>query len=559
MTAQKQRFFTAMCALWIVIGMTTSAFAQEAAPKGLPMPSDGFSSDIQYRLRSVRIDPLEINGTNVTKMNWTEQRLRLNARYIQAGIGSVNIQLDALDGVLFGDNGRFLGNPTSNSGVSLSSRRPNLTRWRVGLPAGGDAVEKKDYAPVLAAVDPVEVNYAYADILLPIGLLRVGRQPLAYGPNLAAHDGGDYNRFGISQFSDAADRILFGTKLDEGYYAITKGKDHIPNTSLDSGLVFAMFYDFLKQDVPHVGNDDLRQMGGTIEYRRGQANWFGLDWRDMVLGLRLVHLRNDRFNSRLWSFPTLLKMSVEKLDLQMQYVHIRGETKEISEGFGGLTNSAVVDQQLRAHGFQALVDYSLGPVTFTLEFDYASGDDDPRPSTPITSYNYARDLNVGLLMFEHILAFESARSTAVGIENLEGKETASFPLTEVSTEGRFTNAVAVFPQLFVRYVDNDNHKLWSRFGVLMAWPQAAGGVVDPIITSLNEDGDRIDDDAVNFHGGKPGDYYGTEIDIQLGWKYKKHFEWVVEGAYLFPGSSLQDANGDAVNSYLLENRFVFNF
>lgn len=549
--------------LMLSVSLTASIFfsdqaSAQVAPKPETVRADGFESDVQYRARSLRISPLELSGEQVRDMSWTEQRLRLQAHYLQAGVGSLNIQLDALDGVLFGDNGRFLGDPSSNFGVSLNTRRPNLSRWVIGLPSGGDPLDRESYVPVLAPADPIKINWAYADINLPIGLLRVGRQPMAYGAGLAVNDGLDHNRWGVSQFADSVDRILFATKLDQAYYVATRGKDHKPDTSQDNGVLWGLFYDFHKQDLPQNLSDDLRQMGTMVEYRRKEAKWFGLDWRDIQIGGTVVHLRNDQFSSRVWSFPLVLKGGVESFDLSLQYVYINGETREISEGFAGLTGSDPVMQQIQAHGFRAIGDYKLGPVTLTMEFDYASGDADPRQTTPITSYNYARDTNVGLLMFEHIMAFESARSVAVGIENLAGNDVSSFPLTEVQSDGRFNNAVALFPQVYVDWMNKPNSRLWTRLGVLMAWP-SADGVVDPILTTINADGLEIKDDAVNFHGGRPGDYYGTEVDLQLGWRFKKHFQWIVEGAYLKPGSAMQDENGDAVDAYLLENRFVFNF
>ena len=549
-----------IAASWAISLSLASPIYGQAVPSQAPEPvsAEGFESDIQYRVRSLRIEPLELNGEDVRAMSWTEQRLRLGARWAQVGVGSLNVQLDALDGVLFGDNGRFLGDPSSNFGVSLNSRRPNLTRWEVGLPDGGDPLNRDAYVPVLRPVDPVRVNWAYADIQLPVGLLRIGRQPLAYGSSLAANDGLDHNRWGASQFPDVVDRILFATKLDQAYYVATRGKEHVPDTSQDNGVLWALFYDFMKQDLPQAADDDLRQMGTTIEYRRKSADWFGLPWRDIQAGVRLVHLRNERFNSSVWSTPMLLRGGVGDLDISLQYVYINGQTREISEGFAGLTGAEPIMQDILGTGFQAIVDYKLGPVTLTMQADYASGDADPRQTTPITSYSYARDTNVGLLLFEHILAFESARSVAVGIENLAGNDIASFPLTEVQTDGRFTNAFAIFPQIYVDWLNKPNQRIWTRFGVLMAWP-GAGGVVDPIITTLNADGNRIDDDAVNFHGGKPGSFYGAEFDLQLGWRFKEHFQWIIEGAYLRPGDGLRDENGDAVPAYMLENRFVFNF
>lgn len=526
---------------------------QDEKPKGL-----AYDVGAQLRIRSTRITPLELSGTRVPVMQWTEQRARFDAALIEPKLGRITFQGDALDGVLFGDNGEFGGTPSSNSGISLSSKVPNLTRWRVGLPDdGSDPFDRTSYVPVLQEAAAFELNYLYGDVILPMGLLRVGRQPIAYGASIAGHDGGRYNRFGVSQYSDAVDRILFGTKIDEAI-KLARNPDHVLNASLDDGVVFALFYDFMKQDEVQLLSDDLRQMGTALEFRSKQADWLGFDWRDVLVGVRGVYLRNEQFDTDVFGFPMIVSASVENVDVEFQYIHTRGKTREISEGFAALSSAQPQRQQLTAHGARAVADLNLGRVVLTMEFDYASGDDDPRSSTPITSFSFARDMNVGLLMFEHILAFETARSVAVGVENLSGLDVESFPLTEVQTDGRFTNAVAVFPQVYVDVIKNEKSRVWLRTGTLIAWPEA-NGVVDPILTTLSEDGQEISDDAVNFHGGSPGNFYGVEVDLQLGWNFKKHFDWVVEGGVLFPGNALEDENGDAVNSYLLENRFVFTF
>jgi len=286
-----------------------------------------------------------------------------------------------------------------------------------------------------------------------------------------------------------------------------------------------------------------------------------MPWRDVFASVNVVGLRNEEFDTSILGLPATLAFGLgDDFDVTMFYIHTRGQTREIAAGFAALSGEEgdAPLQRLSAHGFQAVANMRTGPVTFTLEFDLATGDADPRSENAITSYNFARDMNVGLLLFEEILAFESARSVAVGVENLANQALDSFPLTEVQTDGRFTNAIALFPQIEWDIVSAPTNELWVRAGVLMAWPEARG-VVDPIATTLGFDGEEIADDAVNFHGGSPGSYYGTEVDVQLGWRYKRHFEWILEGAMLFPGSSLRDENGDAVISTLLENRFVFSF
>jgi len=74
------------------------------------------------------------------------------------------------------------------------------------------------------------------------------------------------------------------------------------------------------------------------------------------------------------------------------------------------------------------------------------------------------------------------------------------------------------------------------------------------VSLQRKDGLQIEDDLVNFAGGKPGRYYGTELDGRIQWRFMDHFAADLEGAILFPGSALEDANGDAARSVYLVRR-----
>lgn len=540
-----------------VIEAPTEKIAPDDEPdEAEPKEDDGLELEFapSYRVRNINIRPLDLNGEKVRNVDWTEQRFRLDAGLIKPKMGAIHIQLDALDGVLFGDNGRFGKNPGSNSGVSIAAKQPNAVGWGIGLESGGDPLDPDSYVPVLEERDLIGINYLYADIFLPVGLLRFGRQPLNYGATISAHDGGNHNRWGVSEYSDGVDRILFGTKLDEAYRMMSGGSGG-PDLSMDNGIIWALFYDLMKQESQPVLGGSLRQLGTSLQFLKRQADWGGLDWNGLKLTANAVYLNDDQFNTDAFGIPLILEGNLENVDLTLQYIHLRGSTREISEGFAALTGDDATDQDIRSHGAHGVLDVELGPVVLTMQADYASGDSDPQPDNPVTSFSFARDLNVGLLLFERVMAFESARSVAVGIENLSSADMNSFPLTEVRTEGRFTNALALFPQAYVDWVKTPTHRLHTRAGVLMAWPATSGGVVDPIMTSLRMDGEEIEDDAVNFHGGSPGDYYGTELDLQVGYGFREIFDFIVEGAVLFPGNSLEDEHGDAVNSYLVEARF----
>lgn len=522
------------------------------------IPNLDFNVSGEYRMRSTRIDPLELNGEQVRELVWHEHRGRLDLDLERKGVLRFNMQMDLIDGVLFGDNGRFGQDPSSNSGVSVAIKRPNRTVLDIGLPEGGDPLDRESYRPSLGTASDLEINYLYADVILPVGLLRVGRQPQAEGDNLAAHSGGRFNRWGVSQFNDTSDRVLFGTKLDEAVNFALEGPGYKPNLSLDKGVFLGVAYDINTQNNVAGLNGDLRQVNVALQWRHPEASWFGSNWKDIFFSAIAVRLDDEDFDTKIWGFPLRGQFVVGDFSFLSQFMFIRGETREISEGFAALSNNDPTVQELNAEGAQIRADYVLGPVMLTMEFDYATGDADPRSNTPITSYSFARDMNIGLLLFERVLAFESARSVAVGVENLTSLNADSFPLTEVQTDGRFTNAIALFPQVKLNLADSPKNKLHLRLGVLMAWPEA-GGVVDPVLTTLSLDGDEVTDDVVNFHGGDPGGYYGTEYDVQLQWTWKESFIWTVEGAYLDPGSSLQDENGDAVPSLLLENRFEYIF
>lgn len=232
---------------------------------------------------------------------------------------------------------------------------------------------------------------------------------------------------------------------------------------------------------------------------------------------------------------------------------ITGSTREIASAYRVITNDPAVKQDVHQLGARAVVRYDRPWYSLYLEGDYASGDSDPSIQTPLTQFRFAEDTRVGLLLFEHVLAYQSARAAAAGIAVLQNLNAPSLPLDQVATRGSFTNAAALFPQVDLHPFPD----LLVRGGVLFAWAPAR--VVDPIASLQRRDGLRIDDDLVNFQGGKPGRYYGTELDLRLQYRLFAHFAADLEGAMLLPGSALEDANGDAVRSFLLQTRASFFF
>ena len=512
----------------------------------------------EYRVRTLFMRPLDVAGDEVVTMDYTKQRLRVEPGLTLGKYVRIYSQFDILSGVLFGDNGEFGKSPEPSFGMAATSLWPNNSTYAIGLLPGQDPLKRESYGPVLESVEPIKVNRIYGEVLLPFGILRVGRQPMADRPGILYHDGGRNNRWGVSKYSPTGDRFLFATKISELFKMISRGSGYQPDRSLDSGVFFGVAYDQVVNDDVFLQSDNLHQVGVLLRWKEKEASWFGWKWRDFLLEAVFAARFSKEFDTKIYAIPLTAEFTVGRFHFLGEFAALLGHTREISEGLAALrepdpAKRVIHDQTIRAFGARGVLDVTLGPVVATLEVDFASGDSDPRDETPFETFFFARDSNVGLYLFEHVLAFQTARMAAVGIQNLKNVGSQSFPLTELASDGRFHNAIAIFPQVLYR----PHHNFDVRFGALFAF--AHKPVIDPIMTLLNEDGVEITDDAVNWNGGRPGRYYGTELDLQLSWRYGGHFSWVLEGAVLFPGSALRNESGDAVASFMLENRFSFTF
>lgn len=561
----------AVLTLWL--GGSPTARAAEGAPGEDPEPfpaakaersfkerllPDWFTLDVEYRVQTTVVDPLELNGTVAEQVHWTEQRLRVDSGLHIPGVGGIITQFDILDGVLFGDNGDFGKDPEPSFGLAVTSRWPNEAAWAIGLIEGADSLSPDSYAPVLTSVDAIQVNRVYGEVSLPFGVIRVGRMPSTTGPGMSLHDGSRTNRWGISSYSNTADRFLFATKVSEAVRMMMEADGYVPDRSLDDGVFLGVAYDHAVQDDIAASFDDLHQVLGVLQWKAQEPGWFGWGWDDFLLQVAFAARFSDEFGTEVFGAPLKLEFGVGPVHFLGEFGLYFGHTREVSEGLAALrqvdeTRRVIRDQDILMYGARVVTDVEIGPVVATLEFDYASGDGDPRDETALTTFYFARDTNVGLLLFDHVLAFETARSAAVGIENLSQLGTNSFPLTELASEGRFHNGIALFPQVLYHPVES----LGIRFGALFAW--SAADVIDPVMTLLGEDGEEIADDAVNWNGGKPARYYGTELDLQIEWTFRDFFIWTVEGAVLIPGDALKDESGNAVTSFLVQNRFTFVF
>lgn len=552
-----------------LVGLTAGvAYADEPwvdADPGTPsarMPIGDFGLGItggaEYRAQGTYINPVSLNSINERRIAWIDHRLRVDAGLDYDEKVKIVTSIDILDGVLWGDNGSPLVAPETEAGTSVNAKNPNTATPCVGYKGGadGDPLNPNDYGWSLCDGKVFKVRRLYGDVVTPVGLIRVGRQPFNLGNTVQGSPGdGRFNRFGVANSGNYVDRITFGTKPLEAL----KSKE-ARDQSFDNGFFVVAVYDHLVSDDLKLFSDDEHQVGGSVFYR-AQEYPLGKDLEAMGY---YVHRFSDEFSTHINIFGGRLISRFGPVYVGLEGAANVGSTREVAAAYKAITNDPVVDQNVIQVGAHAVVRYeypaALRPgevkqpgFSAYLEVDYASGDGDPQARTDLSQFTWGPDLNVGLLMFEHILHFQSARAAAAATETLGRLGAVSFPVDSIDTRGSFTNAFAIFPQFDFR----PHSDVLFRAGVLVAW--APEPVVDPVQSLLARDGVSIDDDLVNFAGGKPAQFYGTELDLRAQWRFLDHFLADLEGAILFPGDALQDQNGDAARSVLIQGRTTFFF
>jgi hypothetical protein len=531
--------------------VTARAMAQEPwidvdpkePPKHYTRGDFGFRGSAEYRAQWLYVHPISLATESARNVSMIQQRLRLEGAVDYLDKIRIVFSADTLDGDLFGDNGTYGGTPSSNAGTSIDAKNPNDTRPCIGLRDPSlDPLSIDSYGVTLCPINLVTVRRLFGEAVLPFGVLRVGRQAVIRGMGVFASDGdGRENRFGIAGTGNYVDRILFATKPLEAFKPKNK-RDASPK----HGLFVGVAYDRIVNDDPQLFGDDVHQLGGGvrwIEPRLGRLSdvyanvYLSHRWQENVSG---VSGAGARFYARAGGLAF-------GFDAAMNF----GSTREVSLAYQKITNDPVVDQTVLQGGARVTVRYDRRKWSLYLEGDYASGSDDPTSRATLSQFTWTPDTNVGLLLFKQVLGFQTGRAAAAGVELLRRLGATTFPAQALDTQGAVTNALVLFPQADFRPTPN----FLIRPGVMFAW--TAVPLIDPIKSLQNHTSVNIQDDEVNYAGGKPGRFYGVEGDIRLQYRFLDHFLFDVEGAVLFPGDALQNQDGYAVTSWLLQTRATF--
>ncbi len=516
-----------------------------APPARLSLGDVGFRGGAEYRAQATYVNPLDLSSETSYRAFFIQDRLRLDAAIDYKDTIRLTTSIDALDGVLWGDNGNVGSAPAPADGAHVNTNNVNVAKLCMTLDSGGNPVSPQSYHYGLCPADVIDVRRLYGDVITPIGLFRIGRQAFTEGAGVAVNDGdGRRNRFGVADKGNTADRILFATKPLEAFKAPDKR-----DRSDSKGLFAILAYDQLVIGEPQLLGFNLHEVIAAARYVEPRLGPFD----DVEARVFYTHRWDDHFATNIDAVGGRVSARLGDFYAGADVVGVLGATSEVSDAFHLITNDPPVNQSIQQFGGRAVVRYDRPLWTAYLEGDYASGSSDTSLSGPLTQFRWAEDTNVGLLLFKQVFAYQTAREAAAATALLTSLGAPTVPVESIATNGALTDAFVLFPQLDLRPVDH----LLFRAGVMFAWAPAA--VVDPIASAERKAAGTYQYTAVNFNGGAPGHYYGTELDGRIQWRYLEHFLFDLEGAVLFPGSALRDEDGHAVNSFLAQTRTTFFF
>jgi hypothetical protein len=434
---------------------------------------------------------------------WATSRLIAGVRYTPAPKWELTLELEGLNGHLFGETTK-LGTVVTPRPFPVARNGPN------------------DLARVLP-------RKAFVAWTTPVGVLTAGAQTFTWGTGMISNDGAGDEPFGDSNLGNIVARLAFATRP----------------------LQALALPEFVKATAIFVAGDFVLRDDSASIYD-GDTAFAG------VLGLRatagdssagfLASVRNqvdrpdpyrpgtdravttvvvlDGYGRQGWAIGGDWKLGVEA-----EVAGVLGHSTRPWSDATYLNGSAV--SQLGGLARLRLEDTVLHSLAI-LEGGYASGDNDPRDAVSRT-FTMHTDHNVGLILFDQVLPLLSAR----GVDRISDASLVAQPAPGTRfaiNPGAVQNAV--YGTLVLR--SHPVAPLDVRVGYLFATPAA----------------DLIDAYQTGIHGGFPTSAggkvqwrgaYGQEVDARASWTFAlpPPLELLagLEGGVFFPGAAFDGVPG----------------
>lgn len=388
----------------------------------------------------------------------------------------------------------------------------------IGIPSEQLVGDRVPY-PKIAALD---LRKLYLEYRWASGAFRVGLQTQSWGLGMLANDGArdpEAGDFGQQQFGNTTYRALMSVRPFFGLGGAWRAVE----TAFAADLINRdNFGEFARGD---------RAFQGVLALR------FNKD-ADNQLGIYGVYRNQRNVNVSDGGKAT----DVVVIDAAGRWEFFKRRNRVLKVGFEALTINGTTTQarnenaallRVQQFGAAAKVSYRINRLTLLADWGFASGDQNPQDDR-IENFRFDRDFKVGLVLFDQVMAYQSARSgVRASDRNLVGVPPEGADL--LGTAGSITGVWYLFPR--VKYGLFDWLDVYG--GPLFAFSTAR--LADPFNTRIGGG------TAVNPVGGRPGLYMGTEIDLGVQARYRPIPELLLtatgEGGLFLPGDAYNLPSG----------------
>jgi len=526
-----------------------AASAEEAATEKSELAFDleGYYRTRGYMFKDLYVNPVDGPGQTGRPGGtgaYMQQRLRLQPVVSFEKRAKFTMMVDVLDDVVWGDN-------ASKASTALFAGDPSVT--------GTSGQENATF----------QIKRAWMEFDIPVGKLRIGRQPSDWGLGLLGNDGNGFDDlFGENHGGSTYDRVLFATRpLAIAQKAMGKADSGFP-------LFFAVAVDRLVEDplkdyygyqcdLDPRGVQSGDWVGGynqgiDAEYdprcdlQNGETTGLGADgeteqehdyledrdastrsddwWADnqddvYEMIYALIYKGED---IQLLGRTSDLTLGVYTVNRSQQetdsniwivdaYGHLmfnglllEGEVLNIS----GETNAIKLPsgdaknplhKEVDIWGYVVRAGYEQPTYSAIFETGYASGDDNVTDDR-FTGRALNSDYNVGLLLYEEVLSRVSA---------------AAYPgdASSLASKGGVYNSRYIYPHIKFRPTEN----LEFIAAYLLAWPDKIDGNVMQCAEG--------DDEKICSNFDAKDSTLGWEVDIGIRHSFHEHIKVALEAAW----------------------------
>lgn len=413
----------------------------------------------------------------------------------------------------------------------------------------------------------VQPRWLYAQWRLPFGVVRIGQQPNHWGMGILANDGDHPTLFGDYRYGSISERLLFATKpggKDSDFYLAVAGdlvyRDQTARLSRGQQAfqgVLAAFYERGQNKLGvfstfrHQKND--KTSGSPVFGYTDELDAVAIDLHGRIAAPVPGDSDSFVFGEAEAAYILGSTNFLRTADQALQ----GGRTNVRS--YGGAAILGVVHRAFGTHAWRKSGDEQAaratsreylgapsprgvpyGDIVAQVEIGYASGDADPYDGTQ-RRFVFDPNHRVGLLLFDEVLRFQTARSATAASDPLLTNAARPTPGVDLlPSNGGVFGAQYINPTAIYR----PRHWLDLKAGTVIA--QATSDVVDPYRVATGGS-------YVNYRGGNPRKKdLGIELDAGFEARFPLQYglkaQVGAQGGVLFPGGALEDASGTRLNT-----------